>query len=169
MNFLELVKNRYSCRNYQAVVPEQEKLAYIMECARLAPSAVNRQPWNIIEMEIRKVIVETDRLFLRQMNEDDFVFSLYPNDLVRIRFGKEMKFSRSQKDSTLPDERVMQEGLFYYRGTNISTGAIGIINHDNTYVIHGLGVKRLPLMEKYQVDVLGNISKIGKEKRMSFK
>lgn len=105
----------------------------------------------------------------KEMNEDDFVFSLYPNDLVRIRFSKEMKFSLSQKDSTLPDERVMQEGLFYYRGTNISTGAIGIINHDNTYVIHGLGVKRLPLMEKYQVDVLGNISKIGKEKRMGFK
>lgn len=45
MNFLELVKNRYSCRNYKAGVPEQEKLDYIMECARLAPSAVNRQPW----------------------------------------------------------------------------------------------------------------------------
>ncbi|MBK6087583.1 type II CRISPR RNA-guided endonuclease Cas9 [Ruminococcus difficilis] len=105
----------------------------------------------------------------KEMNEDDFVFSLYPNDLVRIRFSKEMKFSLSRKDSTLPDERVMQEGLFYYRGTNISTGAIGIINHDNTYVIRGLGVKRLPLMEKYQVDVLGNISKIGKEKRMRFK
>ena len=105
----------------------------------------------------------------KEMDEDDFVFSLYPNDLVRIRFSKEMKFSLSRKDSTLPDERVMQEGLFYYRGTNISTGAIGIINHDNTYVIHGLGVKRLPLMEKYQVDVLGNISKIGKEKRMRFK
>ena len=45
MNFLELVKNRYSCRNYKNDVPEQEKLDYIMECARLAPSAVNRQPW----------------------------------------------------------------------------------------------------------------------------
>ena len=105
----------------------------------------------------------------KEMNEDDFVFSLYPNDLVRIRFGKEMKFSLSQKDSTLPDERVMPEGLFYYCGTNISGASIGIINHDNTYTIGSLGFKRLPLMEKYQVDVLGNISKIGKEKRMRFK
>lgn len=105
----------------------------------------------------------------KEMDEDDFVFSLYPNDLVRIRFSKEMKFSLSRKDSTLPDERVMQEGLFYYCGTNISGASIGIINHDNTYTIGSLGVKRLPLMEKYQVDVLGNISKIGKEKRMRFK
>lgn len=45
MEFLELVKRRYSCRNYQSKPVEQEKLDYIMECVRLAPSAVNRQPW----------------------------------------------------------------------------------------------------------------------------
>ena len=45
MDFLELVKRRYSCRNYQPESVEQEKLDYIMECVRLAPSAVNRQPW----------------------------------------------------------------------------------------------------------------------------
>ncbi len=45
MNFLELVKARCSCRNYQPTPVEQEKLDYIMECVRLAPSAVNRQPW----------------------------------------------------------------------------------------------------------------------------
>lgn len=45
MNFLELVKNRYSCRAYKPLGVEQEKLDYIMECVRQAPSAVNRQPW----------------------------------------------------------------------------------------------------------------------------
>ena len=45
MDFLELVKNRYSCRSYQPQSVEQEKLEYILECVRLAPSAVNRQPW----------------------------------------------------------------------------------------------------------------------------
>ncbi len=45
MNFLELVKERYSCRSYQPTSVEQEKLAYIMECVRMAPSAVNKQPW----------------------------------------------------------------------------------------------------------------------------
>ena len=45
MNFLELVKNRYSCRAYKSLEVEKEKLDYIMECVRLAPSAVNKQPW----------------------------------------------------------------------------------------------------------------------------
>ena len=44
-NFLELVKNRYSCRSYQSKCVEQEKVDYILECVRFAPSAVNRQPW----------------------------------------------------------------------------------------------------------------------------
>ena len=46
MDFLELVRNRYSCRTYKALSVEKEKLDYIMECVRLAPSAVNRQPWH---------------------------------------------------------------------------------------------------------------------------
>lgn len=45
MDFLELVKNRYSCRAYKALDVEKEKLDYMMECVRLAPSAVNKQPW----------------------------------------------------------------------------------------------------------------------------
>ena len=45
MDFLTLVKNRYSCRDYRLDDVEQEKIDYIMECVRFAPSAVNRQPW----------------------------------------------------------------------------------------------------------------------------
>lgn len=48
MNFLELTKSRYSCRSYQQRAVEQEKLDYIMECVRMSPSAVNRQPWLFI-------------------------------------------------------------------------------------------------------------------------
>lgn len=45
MNLLELTRDRYSCRAYtdEPVAPQQ--LEYILECARLAPSAVNKQPW----------------------------------------------------------------------------------------------------------------------------
>ena len=45
MNFLDLVKQRYSSRSYQAKSVEQEKVDYVMECVRFAPSAVNKQPW----------------------------------------------------------------------------------------------------------------------------
>ena len=45
MDFLELTKKRFSCRSYESSEVEKEKLDYILECARMAPSAVNRQPW----------------------------------------------------------------------------------------------------------------------------
>lgn len=48
MNFLELVKARKSERDYTSQEVEQSKLDYILECARLAPSAVNFQPWHFL-------------------------------------------------------------------------------------------------------------------------
>lgn len=46
MDFLELAKSRYSCRNYKSVPVENEKLLKVLEAARVAPSAVNFQPWH---------------------------------------------------------------------------------------------------------------------------
>lgn len=48
MDFLELTRQRFSARSYKPDAVEQEKLDYIMECARLAPSAVNYQPWHFL-------------------------------------------------------------------------------------------------------------------------
>lgn len=59
MDFLELAKKRYSAREYSPKEVEQEKLEYILECARLAPSAVNHQPWHFIVVksdEARKAV-----------------------------------------------------------------------------------------------------------------
>ena len=42
---LDIVRNRYSCRSYLDKPVEEEKVVYLNECMRLAPSAVNRQPW----------------------------------------------------------------------------------------------------------------------------
>lgn len=45
MTFKELSELRYSVRNYTDELVSKEQLDYILECARLAPSAVNFQPW----------------------------------------------------------------------------------------------------------------------------
>ena len=47
MNFIELCQQRYSVRSYHPLAIEQEKLDYVLQCARLAPSAVNFQPWKL--------------------------------------------------------------------------------------------------------------------------
>ena len=48
MQFLELAKKRYSVRAYKADPVEDNKLEQILEAARLAPTAANRQPFQII-------------------------------------------------------------------------------------------------------------------------
>ena len=47
MNFLELAKERYSCRRFQERPVEEEKLQKIIEAAIAAPTAVNAQPYRI--------------------------------------------------------------------------------------------------------------------------
>lgn len=44
--FLDLAKNRYSCRQYDAREVEEQKLEQVLEAGRVAPSAVNFQPWH---------------------------------------------------------------------------------------------------------------------------
>lgn len=48
MEFSELVQQRYSVRAYKPDPVEEDKLAQILEAARLAPTAANRQPFQIL-------------------------------------------------------------------------------------------------------------------------
>lgn len=66
MSFNDLVNARYSCRNYNRnKVVERVLLVKIIEMARLAPSACNRQPWTFIivddqcEASCRKCVIDS--------------------------------------------------------------------------------------------------------------
>ena len=62
MNFLDLVKQRESCRAYDPDKPvEKEKLERCMEAVRLAPSACNAQPWKFVvvtDSELKQKVAE---------------------------------------------------------------------------------------------------------------
>lgn len=45
MNFRELAESRFSLRSYDSRPVEEEKINYLLDCVRLAPSAVNFQPF----------------------------------------------------------------------------------------------------------------------------
>lgn len=45
MNILDLIRKRCSIRQYLSTPIEKEKVDYILEAARMAPSACNFQPW----------------------------------------------------------------------------------------------------------------------------
>jgi len=48
MDFLELAEKRYSVRAYKSIPLEYNKLQHVLEAARLAPTAANRQPFKLI-------------------------------------------------------------------------------------------------------------------------
>lgn len=101
-----------------------------------------------------------------EMKKEDFVFSLYPNSAVYIG-GKDIKMNVIS-GCTLELEKTMRDTILYYKGLDISPGALKIINHDGTYQQRGLGIKSLPFIEKYEVSVLGDLVKATYRPRETF-
>lgn len=61
MDALTAIKTRRSVRSYQAKPIPREVLEDVIDCARLAPSANNRQPWEFIvvtEKDTRKKLAD---------------------------------------------------------------------------------------------------------------
>lgn len=104
----------------------------------------------------------------KEMKEEDFAFSLYPNDLVKATHKKTLKLTKTQKDSTLPDTYETKSELLYYVSAGISGAVLTCRNHDNSYKIDSMGIKTLEALEKYTVDVLGEYYPVKKETRQPF-
>jgi len=100
------------------------------------------------------------------MNDIDFVFSLYSNDLVKVISEKPIVFKKERKASNPFDTYTTTETHAYYEYAE-SDGRITIITHDNSYSYRGV-INNFAMIEKYQVDVLGNILTIGHETRKGF-
>lgn len=83
-----------------------------------------------------------------EMTEEyEFQFSLYPNDLIKIKQKKGKEF------------------FCYYNGFDRSNSSIKYLEVNCSLKKNKVGAKSLEIFEKYEVDVLGNVSKIKKEKR----
>jgi nitroreductase len=56
LDFFEVIRNRRSIRKYQDKNVEKEKLQRILEAARLAPSAMNRQPYQLFVVTNKEIL-----------------------------------------------------------------------------------------------------------------
>ena len=65
MEFLELIEERYSVRAYGPDPVEDEKLRQVLEAARLAPTAANRQPFQLIVIQAAGREAELKRIYGR--------------------------------------------------------------------------------------------------------
>ncbi|MGX7417610.1 type II CRISPR RNA-guided endonuclease Cas9 [Carnobacterium gallinarum] len=96
---------------------------------------------------------------------EDFLFSLYPNDLIRIKHKKGVK--HTSKDGNKEVE-IKSDFFAYYKGANISTASISGINHNNFFEFEGVGLATLISLEKYRVDYFGNYYKVNEKIRQEF-
>ena len=56
MQYQELIEKRRSIRKYKPKPVPREKILKILEAARIAPSASNRQPWHFVVVEDKDMI-----------------------------------------------------------------------------------------------------------------
>lgn len=99
----------------------------------------------------------------RVVDDKDFIFSLYSRDLVHIKSKKGVK-----TNLTDGGQLVQSEVYAYYISADMSKGSIDAIGHDSHFKVRALGVQSLELLEKCQVDILGNITTVKSEVRMGF-
>lgn len=65
MDFAKLMNTRYSVRAYRPDAVEDEKLQQVLEAARLAPTAANRQPFQLIVIRTAGRQEELKRIYSR--------------------------------------------------------------------------------------------------------
>lgn len=63
---LELAQKRHSVRNYEPRQVEDDKLQYILEVARMAPSAVNYQPWKLYVVRDAVTLAALHKVYHRE-------------------------------------------------------------------------------------------------------
>jgi len=83
MTFLNLCKQRFSARKYTDKPVSKEDLDYILECVRLAPSAVNFQPWKFVVVNSKTAMEK-----LQQCYERDW-FSTAPLAIIAYKNNSE--------------------------------------------------------------------------------
>ncbi|WP_042224718.1 type II CRISPR RNA-guided endonuclease Cas9 [Oceanobacillus manasiensis] len=89
----------------------------------------------------------------------EFLFSLFSNDIIKLKMPREKKSKLNTGDLVTWDE-----GMFYFKGVHTGTAQINIIDHMSSFK-DAIGSKSLQSFVKYQTDPLGNLTQVQKEKR----
>ncbi|HEC21891.1 MAG TPA: nitroreductase [Chloroflexi bacterium] len=66
MEFAEVIRKRYAVRAYRSDPIPGEMLAQVLEAARLAPTAANRQPFRLIVIHTKGREEELSRIYYRE-------------------------------------------------------------------------------------------------------
>lgn len=100
MNFLELVQDRYSCKSMDGRKVEKEKLDYILEAGRMAPTAKNLQGQRIYVVESQEGLAKIDKITPCRYNSSTVILVTWNKDEVFIYPG-------GKRDSGIEDATIV--------------------------------------------------------------
>lgn len=60
MEFNTVLKNRYACRKFSDKAVSSNNLMAVLEAGRIAPSAINKQPWRFLVLEGKDELAQVD-------------------------------------------------------------------------------------------------------------
>lgn len=65
MDFKSLAKQRFSCRKYKTAIPGDDLLKEVLDIARIAPSAANKQPWKFVVINAEPLLTKIKSCYLK--------------------------------------------------------------------------------------------------------
>ncbi|MBO7068252.1 MAG: nitroreductase family protein [Bacteroidaceae bacterium] len=157
MNFKTLSEKRYSVRSYSGEPVEEEQLHYILECARLAPSAVNLQPWKFYVLSSQE-----DRSLLQQCYKRDWLSQAPLYILLTVQHDVEWVRSDGKRHGDI-DVAIAAEHICL-AAAELGLGSCWVCNFD-AQLCHRL----LNLPEEEEAVVLIPIGKAAADSKISEK
>lgn len=100
MDFLKLAEERYSCRGFLDKPVEEEKIAAVLEAARLAPTAVNFQPQRILVIKSEEALKKVEEC-------TRFGFNAPLNFLICYDMEKSWHRKKDNKDHGIIDAAIV--------------------------------------------------------------
>ena len=130
MDFLDLAKRRYSVRTYKETPVEEEKVARILEAARVSPSAANPQPTRLSSSITRALAGKAQP---RQMS----IARLSPSSSRTTR--KAWKRPADGKSTVDIDASIATDHMMM-EATSLGLGSVWICWFDPEVVTHEFGL-----------------------------
>lgn len=124
MDFLQLAKSRFSLRKFKDTPVEQEKLLKILEAGRLAPSAVNFQPWHFIVINDKKALGDLYPVYQREWIREAPVIIIACSD-----HSQSWKRSADGKDSADIDISIAVDHMTL-QAAELGLGTCWVCNFD---------------------------------------
>ena len=108
MNFMDLAKARYSVRSFKSTPVEEDKIAKILEAARIAPTAKNAQPQKIYVLKSPESVAKIND-HCRCIYGAPLVFAIGYDESRVFGISEERVYGFGEIDSSIVTTHMMLE------------------------------------------------------------